>query len=204
MTDFFVPEKNEQELTKTALAMNIKDFVFLYGLKEYEEKYNKDHNKINEGIKKKGNIKDDNFKRGVLLKGDYKINDLIKASKISDFVVVESNDNLRQVLERMRNIYVYGCENLSRPDFIHHRNSGLNHILANIAKKNNTKFLFNFEDFVKKDKIKKSLLFGRLKQNLVLYRKYDLDFSFASFASNKFMIKKDLGVFRKLLESNKI
>jgi RNase P/RNase MRP subunit p30 len=118
-------------------------------------------------------------------------------------VVVRCNENIREIMEQTRNIYVFGCEDQKKHDFIHYRNSGLNHILANIAKENKIKFLFNFAEFIKLDNHKRAIVLGRLKQNIMLYNKYKVGFEFASFASTQFQLKKDMIAIKRLLESNK-
>lgn len=61
----------------------------------------------------------------------------------------------------------------SKMDFIHHFNSGLNHILCNMAKERDIGFIFslNFVSGVSKNIAKE---FGRITQNVSFARKYDV------------------------------
>jgi hypothetical protein len=194
MTDFFITKNNnEQELISFAKKLNIVRFVLLYSFKEYK------------------NIIASNFfsdvEKGIIIE-KANVNDILRASQISKYVVVKMDfsykDKLRSILEKCKGIYIYGIEFHDEFDFVHFRNSGLNHILVNIASDNKIKFLFNFADFLKLDNKKKAIVLGRLKQNMILYNKADVDFDFTSFAIDKYGIKKDLNTIQKLLKSNKV
>jgi RNase P/RNase MRP subunit p30 len=190
MTEFFVPKDgNEEELAKAALEKEIDDFVFLYvpadsaAYKRCEKK--------------------SAYRCGVLFDGKYTVSDLIKAKRISDHIVVKANEDIRKILESVKDIFVYGCESAKRPDFIHHRNSGLNHILLNIAKKNRIKFLMDFSYFLGLEKLGKAVALGRLRQNILLCRKFKTEVNIASFARNRLMIKKDINILKILLGQNR-
>lgn len=183
MVDFFVPNENEEELLNIVGAGS-KDIIFLYSMGDFKSA-------------KVAN-------KGILLKEKYTLNDIFKAQRLAKNVVVKYNDNIRMILEKTKRIIIYGCENENKLDFIHHRNSGLNHILLAIAKKNRIRFLFNFKDFLSLTDNRKAIVLGRLKQNIMLYKKYKVMFNFASFATDKYEIKKDYSSLQKLLESNKI
>ena len=58
-------------------------------------------------------------------------------------------------------------------DFIHHLNSGLNHVLCNYAKEKNISFLFTLNFFSGKP-FHKSKEIARINQNLKLARKYNI------------------------------
>jgi len=132
MVDFFVPKRNEKQLVEAALAMGITDFVFLYSLEDYK-KYSKD---------------DSSYQKGVLLKDKVTLSRVLKATKLSEYVVVKATEGIRKIMERCKGIYIYGSEMDDKADFVHFRNSGLNHVLMNIAKEKNITFLFNFRDFL--------------------------------------------------------
>ncbi len=186
MIDFFIPKGNEKELAKRATALGINEFVFLYSLNEYKKK------------------KIDGFESGILIDANVKINDVLKAKQMSKFVVVKADDKLRSVIEKCSGIYVYGCEEQDGKDFIHFRNSGLNHILLNIANKKKVKFLFNFSDFLVLNERKKGIVLGRLKQNLMMFKKSDIEHLFVSFAKESCLIKKDYSALKRLVESNMV
>jgi len=186
MVDFFVPSGNEEEFAKAAKEIGVDEFVFLYSFKDYKKKLSGE------------------YETGVIFEDEVSISMVRKAVQLSDYVVVKAYDNLREVLEKNKRIYVYGLELGEQKDFVHFRNSGLNHVLVKIAKDNKIKFLFNFSEFLSLNPKKRGVVLGRLKQNIELFKKYKVEFSFASFANSKFNIKKGYGAIQKLLESNKL
>jgi RNase P/RNase MRP subunit p30 len=190
MVDFLVPKGNEDDLLKTARSFGQEDVVMLYSLKDFSNLRN--------------NSASDNYKKGILFKDEASLKLVRKALSMSDYVVVRESEQMRSIMEACPGIYLYGLEFNARSDFVHFRNSGINHILLDIAKKNNISFLFNFSDFLDLDNKKKAIVLGRLKQNLLMFQKYKVNFAFASFASEQSRIKKDLSVFARLIESNKI
>lgn len=186
MVEFFVPNGNEEELAEAANRLGIDKAIFLYNVKDYRDK-------------SKGE-----YKTGIIFEDEVSNSVVRKALQLSDYVVIKSYDNLREIIEKNKGLYVYGLEFGEQKDFIHFRNSGLNHILAKIAKDNKIKFLFNFSEFLSLNSRKRGIVLGRLKQNLGLFKKYKVEFNFVSFADNKFNIKKGYNAIQKLLESNKL
>lgn len=214
MVDFFIPDGNENELERHAKHLGIKEYAFLYDFANFQtkkatgdnKKSNKENNNENCKESKENlhqNTRKESAKTGVIIRKPT-LKEVAKAlrTKNCDFVVVKYTDSIRTILEKSRGLYIYGCEEIRRKDHIHYRNSGLNHVLAAIACKNKINFVFNFSDFLDLDRFSKSISLGRLKQNIMLYRKYKVGFSISSFASDKYQIKKDLSIFQKLLESS--
>ena len=62
----------------------------------------------------------------------------------------------------------------SKIDFIHHFNSGINHILCNFAKEKETGFIFSL-NFIYGNKTYIPKEIGRINQNLRFARKYNID-----------------------------
>ncbi len=91
---------------------------------------------------------------------------------------------------------VYGYEENSRKDFIHHRNSGINQIIAKILFEKKIAFGFSFAAV-----LKNSMVIGRMKQNVILCRKYNVEMILASFALKKNDVRtlEDLKVFGKII-----
>jgi hypothetical protein len=184
MVDFFVPDGNEDELANTAINLGIKDFVMLYSIKDF--------NKVKFA-----------YKKGILIeKKDLKM--INKAKRMSDTVVVMPQEKLRQVMEQNKSLYFYGMEFDARMDFMHHRNSGLNHILVRIAKQKKHKFIFSFADFISLHKSKKAIILGRLKQNIMLCRKQMVNITLANFSRDSFQIRNCFESLVSVLESNKL
>ncbi len=94
---------------------------------------------------------------------------------------------------------VYGFEESNRKDFIHHRNSGMNHVLAKILHEKDIIVAFSFNSFLSgKDVI------GRMRQNVKLCRKYKVKMVFASFATSPYEMRslEDLKSFARVIGMN--
>ncbi len=65
----------------------------------------------------------------------------------------------------------------------HHRSSGLDHIICNFANKNNVAIGFSFNS------ITDAKVLGKIKQNIMLCRKYKVKIVFFSFAESKYEMR---------------
>jgi RNase P/RNase MRP subunit p30 len=128
-------------------------------------------------IKKKGKVGFHTRKKGV------------------DLVVLRAK-NVREQMSKA-NIIV-GVEDVKAKDYMHHRNSGLNHVLCKIAKEKGIKIGFSFSDLLNADKKKRAILLGRMKQNVRLCRKYKVEMVFGSFA-RKPEDMRDVGEIKRLI-----
>jgi hypothetical protein len=95
---------------------------------------------------------------------------------------------------------IFGLEFSEKPDFIFHRNSGMNQVLAKIAKENNISVGFSFSGFKKAKN--KAVVLGRMRQNMMLCRKYSVKTIVASFAFSpgELASGSELTSFRNLLQ----
>ncbi len=89
-----------------------------------------------------------------------------------------NNKTNRFLLEKTNIDYLLNPQQnnfVKRYDFIHHFNSGLNHVLCKIAFERDIGMLFSL-NFLKSDnKLKVAQEIGRINQNIKLCRKYKLD-----------------------------
>src|SRR3989338_6414513 len=125
-----------------------------------------------------------------------------KAMGFSRYVKVEIiTASSSKELEKKKVDILTSTENIDKQDSLHYRNSGLNHVLCKIAYKNNIAIAFNFNDLLKAKGIERSILIGRMSQNVRLCRKYKLITVLASFATAKLELKNtyDLKSFGILL-----
>ncbi len=76
-----------------------------------------------------------------------------------------------------------------RDDFLHHRASGLNQVLCNIAKRKNSIIAFNFNSILNADDGFKAKIIGRIQQNIKLCRKYKVSMLPLSFAADTFELR---------------
>jgi RNase P/RNase MRP subunit p30 len=77
---------------------------------------------------------------------------------------------------------IYSLEDNVRRDFIHQRASGLNHVLCKLVKENNITIGFSLNTILNSDD--KSVILGRMIQNIKICRKFKVKTAIASFAQN--------------------
>jgi RNase P/RNase MRP subunit p30 len=196
--DFLIPQDNEEELIISAKSIGIKEIVLLYLPKSF---LHKQKLVLEISLKHSGQIK---ISSGIIFAETSSAKEVQNAFKLTNIVVVRASENLRELIERFPFIYIYGLELSERPDFIHQRDSGINHILLAIATEKKTTFLFSFFHLLSSKKEMQGRIIGRLKQNLLMFHKYKVDFQFVSFSGDIYGIKSDYSSFEKLVFSNKI
>ena len=105
--------------------------------------------------------------------------------------IIISNKGERKNFESNQIKMFFNLENKDERDFIHQRNSGLNHILAKIAHDKNKVIAFNFSTILNANAERRALLLGRMRQNVKLCRKYKVKMLLASFASEPYELRND-------------
>lgn len=103
-----------------------------------------------------------------------------KIRKNNGKIIIFSSDSdelNRKVLEKEK-INILLINQAGREDFQKQRNSGLNHVLAKIAKKNNVSIGINFEEIVNSKAKEKSIILARTEQNIRLCNKNKLKMKF--------------------------
>ncbi|MBT3405318.1 hypothetical protein HN832_00485 [archaeon] len=100
--------------------------------------------------------------------------------KNETIIFTSKDDDLnRKVLEKLPiNILLLNQKN--RKDFAKQRNSGLNQVLAKIAKKNKIQIGINFDELKEKNPKIKSQIIARVKQNIKLCNKNKIQMKFIS------------------------
>jgi RNase P/RNase MRP subunit p30 len=124
-------------------------------------------------------------------------NELILIDKNPPLKIIKETTTLSKDID-----IIYGLEESKRNDFIHHRNSGLNHILAKELSRKDIIIGFSFNSFLKEG----SKVLPRMKQNVRLCRKYKVNMVYASFAKDPYELRseKDLESFAKKIGMNTI
>ncbi|RLE46380.1 hypothetical protein DRJ22_02075 [Candidatus Woesearchaeota archaeon] len=92
----------------------------------------------------------------------------------------------REAIERSFDV-VFSVEDDPRPDHLHFRNSGLNHVLCRIAHKNNVRLGFSFSEVL--NSVNRHVLLGRIMQNIRFCRKFKVHMIVASFARSPFEMR---------------
>jgi len=102
----------------------------------------------------------------------------IKKNKDKKIIFSSDDDELnRKILEKEK-IDILLLNQSKRKDFQKQRNSGLNHILAKIAKKNNVIIGINLDEIINSRGKNKSEILSRIKQNIKLCNKNKLKMRF--------------------------
>jgi RNase P/RNase MRP subunit p30 len=112
--------------------------------------------------------------------------------RLLTFVSAPDDQNLiRQVMEKDKPDVIFNLEYAGRKDFIHHRASGLNHILSVIAKDKGVAVGFNFSGLLGASAKEKSVYLGRMMQNIHFARKFKFGTVIASFAKTPFDMRSE-------------
>ena len=101
----------------------------------------------------------------------------------SKLLVAKSSADDRELIEGKSVKLVYGFEEIKRKDYLHQRASGLNHILCDIASRNNIAAGFSCSSLIDKNAQDVSVAKGRMMQNIALCQKYKVKMVVGSFAS---------------------
>lgn len=102
----------------------------------------------------------------------------IKEDKDQKIIFTSNNDEInRKVLEKEK-IDILLLNQRERKDFSKQRNSGLNHVLARIAKKNNIPIGINLDEIIEARNTKRAEILARVIQNIRICNKQKLKMSF--------------------------
>jgi RNase P/RNase MRP subunit p30 len=172
MQDIVIPNKNENKFIEIADKLGYDELIFLYKLKDFKKKEFKSNIKIKQGI----------------LVYDKEIK---KAQHKSNIVIVKTI-NSRGIVESNKNITLKSLETDKSKDFMHQRRSNFNQVIAKLATKNKIKIAFSFNDLLNATEPKRSIILGRLKENIKLVRKYKNQAIIASFATTPYEMRSRL------------
>jgi len=128
-------------------------------------------------------------KRIIIQENDFlKARKKIKENKDKNIIFASDSDELnRKILEKEK-IDILLINQSKKKDFQKQRNSGFNHVLAKIAKKNNITIGINLDEIINSSGKQKSEILSRVKQNIKLCNKNKLKMKFISLLK----IKRDL------------
>jgi len=106
-------------------------------------------------------------------------------------------DKSRNLIEKSTNVIFFGFENSKNKDFNKQRNAGANHILFKIMKERGNIFGICTKYLISKERI------SRLRQNLYLCNKYDVDCCIFSYANDPLEMRNEDELFSLLLTITK-
>ena len=163
MLDIVIPNNNEQELLEMAHRLGFKQLLFLYQ-KPTPPPATELPIKVITGI--------------IITKPMQHNPNTITAAK--------SSIQDRAFLEHKPPTLMYDFELTEKPDTMHQRTSGLNHVLCTLAA-GKTSVYFSFRTILTAPYTPKIL--GRIIQNIKLCRKYKVHMGIASFATDPFHMR---------------
>ena len=114
-----------------------------------------------------------------------KIIDSLRKQK--PIIAIQGYDNTfnRRVLETMKINYLISPEKILKKDNLKQRDSGINHVTAKIAQKNNISLIIDINEIKKFKPKEKSINLSRIIQNIKICRKAKSQIKIASLAKNK-------------------
>lgn len=177
--DIVFPRNNEDEFILMAQRLGYSELYLAY---EYTRNNYDSIKKRFISLKQKTG-----FKVSLALK--IKPTQISETKKLAQLLLIESSDNNRWIVEKNSNVMLYNLEYQKKSDFIHHRNSGLNHVLCTFAHKNEIKVGVSFSELLHATESLKSIILGRIRQNARLCRKYKVPITLASFAFDVYCMR---------------
>jgi len=166
MIDFVFPKNNEKEFIRIAEKLGISELVFVYDKPTDVSSFQQD-TKIK-------------LSSAVICKPDD-----VRKYKGRFLTLVEAPEDqadIRNILERNKPDIMFNLEFGRRKDFIHHRASGLNHVLAEIASQKGVAIGFNFSKILSAKPQDRAVYMGRMMQNIDFAKKFKFKTTIASFA----------------------
>ncbi len=107
-----------------------------------------------------------------------KVRKLIKENQDKKIIFYSDDDELnRKILEKEK-IDILLLNQKGRRDFQKQRNSGFNHIMAKLAKKNDVVIGINLDEIIKSSEKEKAVILARIRQNVRICSKNRLKMKF--------------------------
>ncbi len=168
MIDFVFPNGNEEQFILMAIKLGYDSLCLVYDHDVDINKYKNNKIKIYYGLIYNAKLK-------------YKTR--------PDFIIAQSSESDRSLIEQKKANIIFGFEESSKKDKMHQRFSGLNQVLAQLMHDKGIAYGINFSTILKSGPAARSVLLGRIKQNIVLMRKYRLKTVLASLASSPYEMR---------------
>lgn len=176
--DVCFPKNNESEFIKKAEKLGITDLFLVYP-------YNRDLSEYKEKI---GRLKE-KTKISLVLSLMPENKDVQRAKRVSDMVLIKSSENNRQILEKSCPDIIFDMETLNKKDNVHYRSSNMNQVLCKLISKNGIVVGFSFSTLLNSKPRERAVILGRIMQNILFCRKYDIRFFIGSFAKEPFLLR---------------
>lgn len=176
--DRVFPKNNEAGFIAMASTLGYKKLCFVY-----------DNLEIIKKLKSKKEKTKTKEKPEILYAALTDFKQLQKAKQAADIILIESSENDRKLLENTDKLTIFNLEQTRKKDFMHQRASGLNHVMAKLAYRNDISIAFNFNSILNSEKKQRAELIGRISQNIKLCRKYKTKTIIASFAKTPYEMR---------------
>ena len=175
MPEIVFPKDNENEFIKLAEKLDIKELFFIY-------QFQKDIRSLNSKVKDLQKSTKIKLRLGIFASSK----DIFKARQSANFVITDSND--QSIFEKARPNIVFNLEQQEKKDHTHFRSSGFNQVLAKAAHKNKITIGFSLSSL---NTNKRTLILGRMLQNLRFCKKYKVNTVFACFSSDPWDLRSE-------------
>ena len=167
--DIVMPDKNEKEFIEVAETLGYKAICFCYNGKIHELKLETDLEVFTSSIGKGK----------------------------ADIQLFKADPGLRNVIETKKADVVFDLGLNKQKDSLHYRSSDLNHVTAQLLAKNNVVLGIAFNTILSCDGMFRAQVLGRVKQNIMLAKKYGFNIAIFSFADSQYKMRspQDLAAF---------
>lgn len=174
MIDIAVPSGNEQEFIEIGKRLGYSGICFLYRPNDY----------FSVIPASSGGIK---AYKGIIAESSDigKIKSRLKGERA--FIAIKSNGEDKEIIQDRKANLIFSFEGSFRKDFMHHRASGLNHILCKLAKESGITIGFSLNYLLNSNNTWVTI--GRLMQNISLCQKFRVNTAIASFAAKPFEMR---------------
>jgi len=183
--DILIPKDNEEKLLEMAKKLGYDSICFLY---------DRIGDKTKEKIAGLGKKNDVHVYFGSVYGNP--------ANRQSDVVLGDVEKiNAADAIVDKRIDAVFGFEKLKASDRTHHKVSGLDHVLCTMAAEKKKIIVIDFGHILKAKGHARAVMIGRIKQNIMLCKKYKAKVAIASFASSPLHLRSphDLASFIDVL-----
>ena len=125
-----------------------------------------------------------------------RLKEQVKKAKEGTIIFTSEDDELnRKVLEKLP-INILLINQKGRKDYQKQRNSGFNHVMAKLAKKNKIAIGTNLDEIIDTKPLEKQKILARIKQNIALCNKNKVQMQFILFEHKRDIYElKALGLF---------
>ena len=175
--DFVFPKNNELKFIEIAKKLDISKLYFIYNSDDLDSVKAKE---IDDYCNKH------DFNCGVgLIFSQKAVNSKIN----SRLIIAKSSEKDRFLIEGRKVNLIYGFEEVPRKDFLGQKASGLNHIMCRAANKNNVAVGLPYSPLIHEKGFSKSILIGRMMQNIRLCQKYKTKTMIGAFSENPYDLR---------------